>query len=140
MDWRNIHRFLIWACFLFIIYNSEHPYIKQAKEIGKDLGSSFLNQFMNNSFVIRVYETYYLKNTQSTDKSNGIKIFSADELAKHSNLKDGLYIAILGKIYDVTDGAKFYGPGGSYHGFVGEPNLNQLVSNRNIKIRGSYNT
>ncbi|XP_026668089.1 neuferricin, partial [Ceratina calcarata] len=38
---------------------------------------------------------------------------------KYTNLDDGLYISILGQVFDVTKGAKFYGPGATYHAFTG---------------------
>lgn len=31
----------------------------------------------------------------------------------------GIYVAIKGKVYDVSSRADFYGPGGSYHVFAG---------------------
>lgn len=31
----------------------------------------------------------------------------------------GLYLAILGRVYNVQKGAKYYGPGGSYNFFAG---------------------
>ncbi|XP_011306236.1 neuferricin [Fopius arisanus] len=50
----------------------------------------------------------------------GEGIFDSQELAKFSNPQDGLYLAILGRVYDVTGGEKHYGPGGGYHGFIGK--------------------
>ncbi|KAK2586729.1 hypothetical protein KPH14_011764 [Odynerus spinipes] len=47
------------------------------------------------------------------------KIFTKDELKKYTNIENGLYLSILGQIFDVTKGAKHYGPGASYHAFVG---------------------
>lgn len=60
-----------------------------------------------------------------TDKNRGgvkDRLFTSDELAQYdgeANSK-GLYLAILGKVYDVSKGKKHYGPGGSYHFFVGK--------------------
>lgn len=54
-------------------------------------------------------------------KDNGEeKVFTPNELMKYTNLKDGLYISILGQVFDVTRGAKHYGPGATYHGFTGK--------------------
>ncbi|XP_076627431.1 neuferricin isoform X2 [Colletes latitarsis] len=50
------------------------------------------------------------------------KVFTPNQLKKYTNLKDGLYISILGQVFDVTKGAKHYGPGASYHAFTGEFN------------------
>ncbi|XP_015110289.1 neuferricin [Diachasma alloeum] len=57
---------------------------------------------------------------KSDKKGGNSVIYSEEELAKFSNLKDGLYLAILGRVYDVTEGAKHYAPGGGYHGFIGK--------------------
>lgn len=46
-------------------------------------------------------------------------LFTKEVLKKYSDTSSGLYLAILGKVYDVGKGEKFYGPGGSYHFFTG---------------------
>jgi predicted heme/steroid binding protein len=46
-------------------------------------------------------------------------VFTKEELKKHTGRNNGLYLAILGKVYDVGKGEKFYGPRGSYHFFTG---------------------
>jgi predicted heme/steroid binding protein len=46
-------------------------------------------------------------------------LFTTEVLKKYSDTSSGLYLAILGKVYDVGKGEKFYGPGGSYHFFTG---------------------
>lgn len=58
----------------------------------------------------------------SSSKSNSkvkTKLFTADELRKYIKKEVGLYLAILGEVYDVTKGERYYGPGGSYHFFTG---------------------
>ncbi|XP_012543721.2 neuferricin [Monomorium pharaonis] len=47
------------------------------------------------------------------------RIFTVDELKRYTNLENGLYLSILGQVFDVTKGEKHYGPGGSYHAFTG---------------------
>ncbi|KAG4077855.1 hypothetical protein HA402_013789 [Bradysia odoriphaga] len=49
------------------------------------------------------------------------KLFTKDELAKYNGEKNslGLYLSIMGTVYDVQKGAKHYGEGGSYHFFAG---------------------
>ncbi|KAG7209392.1 hypothetical protein KM043_015488 [Ampulex compressa] len=47
------------------------------------------------------------------------KIFSVDELKQYTDLKTGLYLSILGQVYDVTKGAEHYGPEATYHVFTG---------------------
>jgi len=48
--------------------------------------------------------------------------FSENQLAKFdgSDLQRGVYLAIDGDVYDVTEGRRIYGPGGSYHSFAGK--------------------
>lgn len=40
--------------------------------------------------------------------ANGDRIISAEELALHITNKKRIWLSILGKVYDVTDGQKFY--------------------------------
>jgi hypothetical protein len=47
------------------------------------------------------------------------KIFSKEELLATKANPKKIYLAILGKVFDVTKGAKHYQPGGSYEFFVG---------------------
>ena len=52
------------------------------------------------------------------DKDNvwGLRPFTRNELVAFNGHTPGLpiYIAVLGNVYDVSDGRKFYGPG-NYH-------------------------
>lgn len=48
-------------------------------------------------------------------------VFSEAQLAKYNGLiEDKLYLAVLGSVFDVSKGAKYYAKGGSYHYFVGK--------------------
>lgn len=51
--------------------------------------------------------------------SNEQKIFTTSELQQYTSIKNGLYLSILGQVYDVTKGENHYGPGGNYHIFTG---------------------
>ena len=45
---------------------------------------------------------------------------SPAELAKCDGVHSSkIYIAVDGRVFDVSKGAGFYGPGGNYHGFAG---------------------
>ncbi|XP_052866254.1 neuferricin homolog isoform X1 [Anopheles cruzii] len=47
-------------------------------------------------------------------------LFSESELQRYNGqFNEELYLAILGHVYDVSKGAKHYGPGEAYHMFVG---------------------
>ncbi|XP_011059514.1 PREDICTED: neuferricin [Acromyrmex echinatior] len=53
------------------------------------------------------------------ENSGGSKIFTISELERYTNLENGLYLSILGQVFDVTKGEKHYGSGRSYHAFTG---------------------
>jgi predicted heme/steroid binding protein len=55
---------------------------------------------------------------QDESKNEPTTTFTLEELASY-NVEDVLYLSIKGRVYDVSAGAKFYGPGGPYHPFVG---------------------
>lgn len=48
-----------------------------------------------------------------------IKIFTKEELATKV-APPAVHVALLGSVYDVTSGAKHYGPGGAYSFFAGK--------------------
>lgn len=54
------------------------------------------------------------------ENSAGQRIFTANELKQYTNLENGLYLSILGQVFDVTKGQKHYGPEGNYHAFTGK--------------------
>lgn len=45
-------------------------------------------------------------------------MFTLDELAEYDGRR-GLYLSVLGHVYNVEKGAKHYAAGGAYHGFTG---------------------
>ena len=55
------------------------------------------------------------------------KVFTKEELKKYDGSEDspGIYIAILGQVFDVTKAPKYYGPNGGYGFFAGK-NLTQF--------------
>ncbi|CAG9817285.1 unnamed protein product [Phaedon cochleariae] len=62
--------------------------------------------------------THYRSST-STD-SNRNRLFTNDELKLYNGVdKPELYLAILGNVFDVSKGAKHYGPNQQYNVFVG---------------------
>ncbi|ETN67832.1 hypothetical protein AND_000342 [Anopheles darlingi] len=57
------------------------------------------------------------------------QLFSEAELLEHNGVtSESLYLVILGHVYDVTKGAKHYGPGESYHMFVGHDASRSFVT------------
>lgn len=57
------------------------------------------------------------------------RIFTKEELAKYKGQDGGdIYLAILGKVFDVTRGRDYYGPGGGYEFFSGVDGSRAFVS------------
>lgn len=56
------------------------------------------------------------------NKSADIRLMNNDELSLYNGKQDskGLYLALLGQIFDVNKGKKHYGPGGAYHFMAGK--------------------
>lgn len=53
-----------------------------------------------------------------------VKLFTNEKLSQFDgSTRDQLYLSILGIVYDVTKGRKHYGPGETYHAFVGKDNI-----------------
>ncbi|KMQ96748.1 cytochrome b5 domain-containing protein 2 [Lasius niger] len=53
------------------------------------------------------------------EELGGQRVFTTSELKRYTNLENGLYLSILGQVFDVTKGEKHYGPGKQYHAFIG---------------------
>jgi len=51
----------------------------------------------------------------------GVKLFTKEELAKYDGSpgSPGLYLALMGQVFDVSKGKDYYGPGGGYSFFSG---------------------
>uniref|UniRef100_A0A182W5K1 Cytochrome b5 heme-binding domain-containing protein n=1 Tax=Anopheles minimus TaxID=112268 RepID=A0A182W5K1_9DIPT len=60
---------------------------------------------------------------------DGEMLFTETDLLKFNGKESNLlYLVILGHVYDVTDGFKHYGPGQSYHMFVGHDATRSFVT------------
>lgn len=80
-----------------------------------DITFNFINKWLN----ITIYSNLDRKLNIKPNLDINQKVFTSSELKKYTNLEDGLYISILGHVFDVTKGAKHYGPGATYHAFTG---------------------
>lgn len=62
-------------------------------------------------------------------------LLSAEDLAKHDglNTKIPIYIAILGRIYDVEKGRQHYEPGSGYNVFAGRDSTPSFVTGKFVK-------
>lgn len=65
-----------------------------------------------------------------TISSDEEKLFTAEQLALFDGSEEGrgIFIAILGRIYDVDRGRRHYGPGGSYNFFAGRDATTAFIS------------
>lgn len=79
--------------------------------------SNGLNNITHILFNTLQFNSWSLELSQINEKE---RIFTEDELKKYNNIENGLYLSILGKIFDVTKGSKYYAPGATYHVFVGK--------------------
>ena len=53
--------------------------------------------------------------------SDGGRLFTKEELKQHDgDARSDIYLAVAGKVYDVTKGARFYAKGKHYGGFSGK--------------------
>ncbi|XP_015604489.1 neuferricin isoform X2 [Cephus cinctus] len=102
----------LWISLLFAViymfYSSDHHrqiLIKFLKE-NVDAAQTFFMEF--NGEAIR-----------KTEFDSSESLFTTDDLKRYNNLNDGLYLSVLGQIYDVTKGEKHYGKGAAYNAFVG---------------------
>lgn len=61
------------------------------------------------------------KSLLSQTENNVSGLFSPTQLAEYNGInKDKLYLALLGVIYDVTEGSRHYSRDAPYHYFVGK--------------------
>ncbi|XP_006608475.1 neuferricin [Apis dorsata] len=82
-----------------------------------DITFNFMNKWLN--IIKTIYSNLDRKLNIKPNLDINQKVFTSNELKKYTNLEDGLYISILGNVFDVTKGAKHYGPGATYHAFTG---------------------
>ncbi|KAI4460903.1 membrane-associated progesterone receptor component-related [Holotrichia oblita] len=76
------------------------------------------------TFFISVFYNYsyfdYIKKYIYYNKNNSKKLFSPEELRSYNGeIKQEIYLALLGNVFDVTKGAQHYGSGQTYNVFVG---------------------
>lgn len=68
---------------------------------------------------LNIVDAIYLGLNNNNASGKEQRMFTASELKLYTNLENGLYLSILGQVFDVTKGEKHYGPGGNYHAFTG---------------------
>ncbi|XP_066930092.1 neuferricin-like [Clytia hemisphaerica] len=70
------------------------------------------------------------KKPAAQQPSTGERIFTKEEIRQYSGEVEGkpIYLAYLGKVYDVTTGKQHYGKDGAYHFFAGKDASRAYVS------------
>lgn len=77
--------------------------------------------------VVRSASQVNKGNTHSeTDTKKGGKLFTVEELALSKT--NPIFLGILGKVFDVTNGERHYGPDGGYHFFAGRDATRAFIS------------
>lgn len=58
-------------------------------------------------------------------RGSQVRLLSVSELSQYDGEEgsQGIYLAILGQVFDVHKGQKHYGPGGAYHFMAGDLRL-----------------
>lgn len=71
--------------------------------------------------VVNVLESWLRQQVSEASTSPPGRMLTEDELSLYNGGENskGLYLAILGQVFDVEKGRKHYGPGGGYHFFTG---------------------
>lgn len=65
----------------------------------------------------------------SPPKPTHLHLFTTEELSLYNGVQSSkLYLSIVGRVFDVTNGQRHYGPGGSYHFFVAKDATRAFVS------------
>ncbi|XP_056100582.1 neuferricin isoform X1 [Rhinichthys klamathensis goyatoka] len=72
--------------------------------------------------VVNVLESWLRQQVSDVSASPPGRMLTEDELSLYNggDNSKGLYLAILGQVFDVEKGRKHYGPGGGYHFFTGK--------------------
>ncbi|NP_001096144.1 neuferricin precursor [Danio rerio] len=72
--------------------------------------------------VVTVLESWLRQRVSEVSASSPGLLLTKEQLSLYNGGKNskGLYLAILGQVFDVEKGRKHYGPGGGYHFFTGK--------------------
>ena len=87
----------------------------------------WIEQRLHILHVLEGLDEHYGTVVETTDESSPMderpdpntRLITPTELATHITLENGVWLSILGKVYDVTTGPSFYGPDGSYKFYAG---------------------
>ncbi|KAK3930695.1 Neuferricin [Frankliniella fusca] len=105
------------AVIVMYLHEYHHDKISQINDI------PFVKKYLikAHDLIIDVSRTLSSSKVDKGSLTDSERLFTVNELAEY-NGEDGsssIYLAVLGKVFDVSRGRKHYGPGGSYHAFAG---------------------
>lgn len=98
------------------------------------IAAYFISPSSVSSILKSVFDLFeHSKSASSTSTSTStpgkVKVFSKEELAKFKGDNgETIYLALVGKVYDVSRGRKHYGPGGGYEFFAGKDGSKAYVT------------
>ncbi|XP_014203461.1 neuferricin [Copidosoma floridanum] len=100
----------IWLLFLgsavYMLYSSDYYF--------------YVKSYVKHYYAEALRLLYDANSSNEIVLENGEILFTSSALEKYTDLDSGgLYLSILGQVFDVTKGEKHYGPGQSYHAFTG---------------------
>jgi len=104
------------SAFVIICYLNEHYLSSTFVQLSEVYPLLHATVFYLRSVLLKLFSTGL---GQKMSGKRTEMLFTKEALKKYSDTRNGLYLAILGKVYDVGKGEKFYGPEGSYHFFTG---------------------
>lgn len=107
---KYISVFLIVAC-LYLCYTNK--YYKDAAKLVLPEGIDI------DDVIERIFQEFFYSGKQNSNNNHDHRLFTREALKQFSNSNNGLYLSILGRVYDVTKGIQHYGPGAQYNSFVG---------------------
>lgn len=80
----------------------------------------------NYDFLSTLLNSYTKDHSYKSDKGN---LFTSDEIKLYNGIdRKELYLVLLGKVFDVTKGESHYGPGQTYHTFIGRDNSRAFIT------------
>ncbi|ETO37011.1 hypothetical protein RFI_00049 [Reticulomyxa filosa] len=87
-----------------------------------------LTLLLSGCFIIPTLGNYERVNVKFDDKTK-VKMFTKEELKSYGGEHPGkpIYLAILGEVFDVSNGVSHYGKAGGYHGFAGRDGTRAFV-------------
>lgn len=115
---------------LFTAIMSVLPFLFIINDVSNFWGSNvlrFLHHFI--STLPKILSTLSDIDKTSQPEAKLDLLFTEENIKSYTGEvdKNDLYLVILGNVFDVSKGKRFYGPGGDYHPFIG--NTKYLLMN-----------